>query len=371
MTDLWHYGPLVPFSETLSFKTDIQQAYDAQSRVSNRLARSVYAMRHRVDDTVNLDMEGLFDDRRLTTMRVPAWGEATEFAVALWSGATVLPVGPADWRAGGEVLLLGPAKQREVATVASVAPGALTLTAPATIPVKMAMPLRTCRALSDLTGTRMFPGLSERQVSFVTQDNLDLGAHDMVEIDGLPVLDDAFEIAAGVEQAMMHPVQIIDEGQGGIDTVPLRAGVDHKLGIVFTDVGPAAMFRRRQWWHFLCGQAGEFWLPSFADGLRLVSTLGASSLTMTIAARGWSPSLLTGRVVGFDDGGGRIYRKATGVTPSGGNWVVDLSAAPGRAIPTSARLSIVRRMRLDSDDIPLGFPMQGMMRSGAVCVGVP
>jgi hypothetical protein len=34
-------------------------------------------------------------------------------------------------------------------------------------------------------------------------------------------------------------------------------------------------------------------------------------------------------------------------------------------------VSIARRMRLDTDDITLTFPMRGMMMSGAPCVGVP
>jgi hypothetical protein len=90
-----------------------------------------------------------------------------------------------------------------------------------------------------------------------------------------------------------------------------------------------------------------------------------------VVAPGWSPALLEGTVLGFDDGAGRVYRKVTGVTPSGGSWQVAIATAPGRAVAATAIVSIARRMRLDQDDIPLTFVMPGFMRSGAACVGVP
>ena len=371
MTDVWRFAPLVPFSETLSFLTDIQVAILAESRTSMRQARSVYPMVHRLANVANLEAEGVFDANRTSTFKVPSWGEATEFAMPVPAGATVLPVGPGDWRAGGEAYLASPARLGEVIGIASVGSGTITLDAPTTRAAIWAAPVRACKALTPLTGTRAFDGLQDRQVTFVSQDNLDLAAHDMPVIDDLMVIDDAPVSARGTEQAMVHPVQVIDEGPGGVVIEPLRDGADHRLSISFTDVGLAALWRRRQFWHALRGRATEFWLPSFVRDLTLRADVAAASLTLRLVAPVWSPDLLVGRVLTLDDGGARVHRKVTDITVDGADWVCDLTASPGRLIWSGARVSIARRMRLDSDDITLTFPMPGMMVSGAPCVGVP
>lgn len=371
MSDLWRFAPLVPFTETLSFLTDVQQALLAESRVSVRHARMVYQMRHRLDDAANLEAEGIFDANRTGFFRVPAWGEMTEFSASVAPGATTLAVADADWRVGGEVFLSGPSRQVEAIEITDVEPGLITLASATTIPVRIAAPLRQCKALSPLGGTRMFRGLSERVVTFVTQDNIDLAAMDFDTVDALPVINDAYEIAGGVEQAMVHPVETIDNGVGGVAPVALRAGADHRLGVFFTDDGAAAMWRRRQFWHAMRGRASEFWLPSFADDLELADPVGASDLTVRLAAPAWAASLLVGRVLVLDDGGGRLARKATGVTVDGAEWVVSVAGSFGRSIAATARVSIARRMRLDVDDVALTYPRVGMMQSGAVCVGVP
>lgn len=371
MSDIWPFPPRVPFGEVLSFLTDVQRAEEAEGRTSVRHARSVYDMRHYLDDAENLDAEGIFAARRTDTFRVPAWGEATEFDPPLAAGLTLLPVGPADWRAGGQVFLRGPAGQFEARGILAVSEGQIELDAPCTWPVQFAAPLRICKALSPLAGVRMFAGLSERRVTFATQDNIDLAAHDLPVIEGRPVVDDPYGIWKSPEQSMVHPVETIDTGPGGLVVIPLRPGVDHRLEIAFTDQGLPALWRRRRFWHALRGRAAEFWLPSFAADLRLAAQVGVSALVASVVAPGWAPEQLAGTVLTFDDGAGRVHRKVTSVTPVGATWTIGLAASPGRIIAASARVSIARRMRLDVDDIPLTFLMPGTMRSGAACVGVP
>lgn len=373
MTDVWRFAPLVPFSETLSFLTDIQMTLDAEIRTSVRLGRMLYQMTHLLDNAGNLEAEGIFDARRLTTLRVPAWGEATEFASPLPAGATALPVADADWRIGGQVFLSSPGRQVEVIDIASVAPGVIGLAAPTARAVRFAVPLRSCKATTPLAGSRKFDGLSERRASFVTQDNRDIAATDMPTVDGLIVIADATVIARGIEQAMVHPVQTVDDGPGGVDVLATRQGVDHRLSFAFTDRGPAAVWRRRQFWHALRGRATEFWLPSHASDLTLARGVGAADLTLRLVAPAWSPALLIDRVLMLDDGLGRVFRKVTGITVDGAEWVAAIGGATGRAIGPLARVSIARRMRLSQDDVQLTHmePAMGMMQSGAIAVGVP
>lgn len=371
MSDIWPFPPRVPFRETLSFLTDVQRAELAESRTSVRHARSVYDMRHYLDDAQNLEAEGIFSARRTDTFRVPAWGEATESDPPLPAGATILPVGPADWRVGGQVFLRGPVGQFEAVDIVGVAPGEIELAAPSTVPAQFAAPLRVCKALAPLTGVRMFAGLSERRTTFVTQDNLDLAAHDFPVIEERPVLDDPYGVWSPPEQAMVHPVETVDPGSGGIVVIPLRPGVDHRLQIAFTDKGLPALWRRRRFWHALRGRSAEFWLPSFAADLRLSAQVGAAALVASVLVPGWNPALLTGTVLTFADGAGRVHRKITSVTPAGSNWTIGLASSPGRLIAAAARVSIARRVRLDADDIALNFLMPGTMQSGVACVGVP
>jgi hypothetical protein len=373
LADLWPWAPLLPFVETLSFKTDVQLALEAESRTSVRLGRMVYQMQHIFDNAANLEAEGVFDERRLTTFRVPAWGEATEFAGGLPAGVTVIPVADADWRIGGQAFLSGPGRQSEVIAITAVGSGSITLAAPTTRAARFAAPVRTCKALTPLTGTRVFDGLSERRVNFVTQDNIAIGAHDMPTVDGLIVVDDAPVSAQGTEQAMVHPVQTVDDGPGGIEVLPVRSGVDHRLSFSFTDRGAAAVWRRRRFWHVLAGRATEFWLPSFVRDLTLRQGIGAADLTVRLVAPGWAPSLLIGRVLTLDDSGVRVHRKVTGITVDGADWVAAITGSTGRSMAPASRVSIARRMRLDQDDIRLTHIMPAMrqMVSGAVAVGVP
>jgi hypothetical protein len=133
LPDLWPWAPTLPFVETVSFKTDLQMALEAESRTSVRLGRMVYQMAHMFDNVANLEAEGVFDERRLTTFRVPAWGEATEFAGGLPAGVTVLPVADADWRIGGQAFLSGPGRQVEVIAISAVGSGTVTLATPSLV----------------------------------------------------------------------------------------------------------------------------------------------------------------------------------------------------------------------------------------------
>jgi hypothetical protein len=373
LADLWTWAPLLPFTETISFLTDIQSALEAESRTSVRLGRMVYAMSHLLDNEGNLAAEGVFDERRLTTFRVPAWGEATEFEAVLPAGSTVLTVADADWRVGGEAFLSGLQGQAETITIDAVGTGTITLAAPTTRAARFAAPLRSCKPRTPLTGNRVFDGLSERRVEFVTQDNIDIGAHDMPTVDGLMVIDDAPVTARGMEQEMIHPVQTVDDGPGGIEVLRLRDGVDHRLSFNFTDRGPVAVWRRRRFWHALQGRATEFWMPSFASEMVLAQGIGAADLTVRLVAPAWSPDLLEGRVLTLDDGGARVHRLVTGITVDGADWVADIAGSTGRAVPPGAKVSIARRMRLDQDDIRLThvMPAMRMVLSGSVAVGVP
>lgn len=373
MADLWAWAPLVPFTETLSFLTDIQVALEAESRSRARLGRMVYGMSHLFDNAQNLAAEGIFDERRLTTFRVPAWGEATEFEGGLPAGETVLPVAATDWRVGGSAFLSWGQGLGEAITISAVGVDSITLATPTTRAARFAMPLRVCKALWPLGGTRVFDGLSQRRVDFVTQDNIDLAAHDMPTIDGLMVIDDAPVSARGLEQSMIHPVETVDDGPGGIEVLAVRDGFDHRVSISFIDLGAASVWRRRRFWHALAGRATEFWLPSFARDLTLAEGVDASDLTVRLVAPAWSPDLLVDRVLTMDDGLGRVHRKVTGITVDGAEWVADIDGAPGRAIWPGSKLSIARRMRLDRDDVQLTHIMPGMrqMQSGAVAIGVP
>lgn len=363
----------MPFTETLSFLTDVQSALEAESRPSIRLGRNVYQMRHRLDNAGNLEAEGIFDARRLTTFRVPAWAEATEFSPVLPAGQTVLAVNSAGWRVGGQAYLSRPGQGGEAITIVAAGPDTITLASATTRPARFAMPMRVCKAIAPLTGSRMFQELSERQTSFVTQDNVSLAAQDMPTVDGLMVMNDAPVSARGTEQGMIHPVETVDEGPGGVEIVAQRDGVNHRLSIAFTDRGPAAVWRRRQFWHALAGRAAEFWLPSFVRDLVLVQSVAAAALTVRVAAPVWDPALLVGQVLTLDDGLPRLHRKVTGVTVDGADWVVSIAGLPGRSVRPDARVSIARRMRLDTDDIQLTHtvPAMGMMLSGAACIGVP
>jgi hypothetical protein len=373
MSDIWRFAPLVPFTETLSFLTDLQVAEKAESRTSVRHARMVYQMGHRLDNAANLEAEGIFDARRLTTTRVPAWAEATELPATLPPGQTVLPVNAADWRVGGEAWIVAPGRAGQAAVINAVGTGTITLSLPTTVLARFIMPLRVCKANAPLAGARLFDGLSDRQVSFLTQDNLDLAAHDMPTVDGLMVMNDAPTNARGLEQAMVHPVEAVDDGPGGVVILPLRNGVDHRMSMAFTDRGPAACWRRRQFWHALQGRATEFWLPSFARDLMLAEAADAGDLTLRLVAPGWSPDLLVNRVLTLDDGLGRVHRKVTGITVDGADWIAEISGAVGRAVSEMAKVSITRRMRLDRDDVQLMHlvPAMGLMLSSAVAVGVP
>jgi hypothetical protein len=373
MSDIWRFAPQLPFSETLSFLTDLQIAELAESRTSVRLGRMVYEMAHWFDNAANLEAEGIFDARRLTTLRVPAWAEATELPATLAAGQTVLPVNAADWRVGGDAWVVAPGRAGQAVPITTVGGGTITLAVATAVPVKFVMPLRVCKATEALMGSRVFDGLSRRQTTFVTQDNVDLAAHDMPTVDGLMVMNDGPNGGRGMEQGMIHPVETVDDGPGGVVILPTRAGVDHRVSMTFTDAGPAACWRRRQFWHALRGRATAFWMPSFARDLVLREQIDAADVILRLVAPGWSPGLLTGRVLTLDDGFGRVHRKVTGITVDGADWIVAISGAVGRTVGIMARVSIARRMRLDRDDVQLTHlvPAMGLMQSSAAAVGVP
>lgn len=352
MPVLWPYRPVPSSTETLSWETDVMKTPETERRVSIRPARQSITYSYLFRDQESAEAEWLVRTYPRGDWFVPLWFEASP-AIAIANTDTVLTVPTnAHYYAGDSLVIWASCDQTTVREIASVGSGTVTLTAAVgtTYAKAIVMPLRTAWMEGGLRQSRIRErGITDTAVTFNVRDNSPAGATPWDQYLSLDLVT-----KCGVVEplaASVAPVfNIIDNGSGPVALEPQDDFIAsrHTMSWRLKD----NLWERRQWLHYIRGRDRAFWLADWQKDFSLVSPITAAATTITVRKIAPVAADLIGKHILINDGV-RTVRTITNAVNSGSNHVLTI-AAVGRAIaPSAAKITLLRKVRFDSDVIEL------------------
>lgn len=351
MDKVWPFEPTTRSFEQLSWRTDVRRTYASEMRESLRVGRQRLSLQHILPDSASTALSALFRQNLFGNYWVPVWFEAHRYAPALAVGTSSFAVAGGDYRVGERAFLYSPDGQYQLVTVSSVGAATFTTTPGASLPVGLVAPGRLCYPVGAAMGGRLATNVRERQVVFESRSNVDLASHDLPELDGVPILEDVQVLQGSVADNLIHVREYIDNGLGPVAVVPQRDFAEALAEVRHIDEGLPARMRRKRWLHYLRGRENSFWLPSQGFDLNVPVVGAVDSYVDAVAQLGEPPEALALRI---EDAQGPVYRTVASISILGPVWRYAITSPVGRGM-ASPRVSMMRRMRSDADEIQIDY----------------
>lgn len=348
MPVLWPFRPVPSSTEQLSWETQIIKTPQTERRISLRQARQIISYSYLFTDQENAEAEWLVRTYPRGDWWLPLWFEASS-ALTVDAAQTVLPVNTdAHYFAGGSLVIWSSCDESSVHEIASVAPGEVTLVDPVGVTYAKAivMPVRTAWMEGGLRQSRIRErGITDVAVTFNCRDT-DAPAEtpwgQYLDLDLVTKCGTVEPLSASVAPVFAS----IDNGQGPVALEPLDDFIASRHTMSWRL--KTNLWTRRKWLHYVRGRDRAFWLVDWQKDFTLVGSISPAAITMTVRKIAPVAADLIGRSILIDDGV-RTFREITDASDSGPNHVFTI-APIGRTI-TTARIGLLRKVRLDSDMI--------------------
>lgn len=351
MPVLWPFRPVPASTETLAWETQVIKTPASERRISLRPARQAFNYSYLLRDAENAEAEWLVRTYPLGDWWVPLWFEASA-AQAVDTAQTVFAVSTdAHYFAGGSLVVWASCDAATVCEIDSVAPGSVTLTAPVgtTYAKAVIMPVRTCWMDGGLRQSRIRErGLTDVAVTFQCRDVDAPEATPWAQYLDLDLVTKCGTVEP-LAAAVAPVFNTIDNGQGPVALEPQDEFIASRHTMSWRL--QSNLWERREWLNYIRGRDRAFWLVDWQRDFILINPISAAAVTVTVKNLAPVAADLVGRSILFDDGT-KTPRIITGASDSGANQVLTI-AAIGRDIPTTAKVGLLRKVRLDSDVIEL------------------
>ena len=288
-----------PLVETLAWLTDVQVAVAGTStRTPLRDApRRSWEFAVLADRRERRFMENALFDWGARVWALPVFVDTIWLDTSVPRGAIHLTIDTTglDFKAGGLLMLWRAVDTCELAEIARIDAGRIELRAPIRNDWPRGTRLIPCRT-ARLTDTPELRRLSDRlvygQLRFEASEPCDWPAQlPSTRYRGFPVLEHRGDESRDPSVGLARRFDRLD---GEVGTVH----ADDLSGLAWTSqthawrlVGRAERARLRSLLYGLQGRAEALWLPTWADDLEVIETIGASAVTLTVAACGIARSL--------------------------------------------------------------------------------
>lgn len=346
----WSFRPLPDSIEALSWSTDILRSGESELRVSLRPARQSFTYGYNLRDARNARAEGILRAAQREMFLVPVWAEGTNVG-AVSGAATAISVDTdADYRVGYPAVVWGGCDDFVFCQVSAIEDGLLTFAVPVgrSFASARVMPLRLCY-LSD-AGFRSDRirerGISAASVTFVSVDEPPSEATPFPQYLGLDLVCKCGTVEP-LTASFVPSTGFIDSDLGPVALEAIRDPIDARYTMVWRMRGLAKLWERRRWLHLIRGRDRAFWLADWQRDLVLQAPVGGAATTILVAPILPRLADYVGRHILIDDGT-ETPRAITAAVQSGVNHQLTI-AALGRTVPVTARVSFLRKVRLDTD----------------------
>lgn len=361
----WVYRPGEQVLERLEWLTDVIPAYDgSEQRIRLRGSpRRAFEGEFLLSGRDRRTAENLLHGAHARDWAVPVWMDAQQLATAISSGADVLAVDTTtrDFHVGGAVYVGTGPDAFEVGEVESLTSSSITLADPLVSGWPAGaevLPLRAARMPADFRVSRFDFDSIYGRVRFECIG----GGGGVAGVDPGPVYRSAPVLTLrpngteDVDTTLLRKLAALDAGTGPLFYDDEAGGPIRQQSHRWMLSGRAEIHAFRQWLYARQGRLVDFWLPSWADDLRLVASAGSGATQIDVENCGY-----TGRVaqdIGRRDirielaSGASITRRITAstvVSASVERLTVDSALGTAIAPDDVVRTSFLDRVRLDAD----------------------
>lgn len=274
---LWSFMPQIKHTERLSWKTDIIQTKRLEQRIAVRSSP-----RQTLTYTSYLTQQQMADAKQLlvssidSLIAVPIWNQSTQLS-SLQAGATqvLIDTSYADYRDSTSALVWSDTLSFEVIDIDLVLSDRLTLTRPTSIPHGMCyvMPVRAGYALKGATFSRDASDNVKVAITFNIQDNTlieaNLSQHTYKQ---QLVLTDRLVLNGGLTDAVKPELYTLDTDTGVVAIRSKYEYVKQTSQLTQDTLDRESRWRMYSVLHSLKGKQKSFWLPTWADEFKVITT---------------------------------------------------------------------------------------------------
>jgi hypothetical protein len=288
-----------PVIETLAWLTDVQVAVGGTStRTPLRDApRRTWEFAVLADRRERRWIEHALFDWTARIWALPVFVDTLWLRAPLPAAATEIaaPVVGLDFAVGSLAMLWRDVADHELVEVAGIEDGRIRLRAPTRRPWPAGTRLIPCRTarLTDAPELRRHSDrLMQTQVRFEASEPCDWPpVAPTTQYCGLPVLEHRSDESRDPSASFARRFDLLDGEVGQIhaDDFSGLAWITQSHAWRLAGRAPRAALRSLLYW--LQGRAQALWLPTWTDDLEVIETIGASAVTLTVAACGVSRSL--------------------------------------------------------------------------------
>lgn len=345
---VWAFMPLKDYSEHFEWLTDVLTTRRNEQRFALRnKPRWGFDYSYVLDKAQHTKAALLLDTWQHKNWALPLWRERQ--AVEKASGASLAGYPIGEW------LLYQDWQQHEIVEIVDDK-GKLKAPLSAVYQNAWLMPVQSARMQSDSL-ERISAHHTRLSASFLLNTPSEAASQrQAAQLDGIDIFDRC--LLNGGQESYEHPIDVIDNATGKIVSLDTFARTRWQGEIRLFLQSKAEQAAIIAWLHYLKGRLNEFWLPTGAADMQLLSTISASASSFEIASIG--AASLAHQHYGLQivsKNGQRYYSKISRIIAQGKNEQVVFSPniAADLAPSDIERISLMRRCRLNDDRISISY----------------
>jgi len=390
------FEPQVPLTEALEWSTEILEAYagDEQRIRARNLPRQLFEMDYLVSrPRAASALRNAIMGHHGRLFAVPVWpfGRPLQQDASIGDTTIFVDTTNADFRESTDaqqrlVVLFRDYDDFEIAQVAVGGlgtPGQITMArelqqAHAAVTTEV-VPLQIMLAKDPIEWSRTPNGVVTARVSWLSEEYEDLAAPDgdLTLFAGAPVLTGFNFVTDSLEEKVVDKYELFDSVTGAFRPMKRRTIPEFGSNRGFETEDADDSFTLRRLLYAMHGKQRAFWAPTWAQDFDVVSPIGSSDTSITVADVGHGRFLngaapFSALMVLLKDGT-QFFREITNIADGApGEEVVTLDSSLGQNIdPGDIQLvSYLVLSRFGSDRITLTHPRKGALRLRVPIIGV-
>ena len=373
------FKPLNNMQERIEWLTDIIQTFDGEQRLALRVAgRQEFDYQYYLTEQDFSKIKAIAFQWGFRIFAIPVWHESTENIAVVAENATeiLFNTAYADYRNNSLIAVIGKDNDIEAVEIDQVLSDRVTLKLPfpRTMTNVSLSPMRFARALNGIDFDRVGPNHTFSSTKFIVTDNINLSATgSFTQYKSLDVLTDCIVLITPVSERLVRSVDIFDNGSGPIDVDVQTNYIGRTMTMTLVSYNKQELWRNRQFVHRMKGKRGVFWRPTFNRDLILVSTIGPSSLGITVESINYPLYYTTNEIMIEMKSGVRYYKEIVSGTTSGNTDILEIVSPFGVTINPDdvKRISFMYKTRIDTDTIEIKHLDNGICHTAMQIREVP
>ena len=365
MLDIWTIAPS-KWGVKIESHTKTLNARSKEWRYSNHDGRLSFSATRMMQDQTAFEMEERFKSNALGKWWVPMFDQM-DVQDSIPSGTDTFTVSPHHrYVVGGDVVVSN-GMFGEHNTVQSITGDQLVLAAPISDTYTRSMcsgrPYVSPAARCVSTGLKRDISYDNTVITigFVAIETMDSPSPTYDQYGGLSVVPNGAHKLDGFGGGITQRHAVLDDGFGNYEVAAVET-YQRERNLIRFDVRTKDIAARVYDW--ILSQHGKdvpFWLPTWRQDLTIAASAGIGDSVISVSNTVTDTLSIVGQDLMIWDGDARIYAKVTNAALSGGNIVLSITPNLPTAISANAKISKLKKMRLDSNEIDIDFVPAGPM----------